>query len=162
MRERIHSLLVSGRATPITELELLLKRQGVETTRARNCAEAEAALRHLERPLVVFTDAVVTDGTWADVQVLTEKLRPRVPLIVLSRFVNLALYLDALEGGASDFVVPPFRDADLAYVVEGALLHEIEGSRLPHAMTETKVEENDDAQDYDGVGGRTLYAQVGR
>jgi FixJ family two-component response regulator len=44
------------------------------------------------------------------------------PVVVVSRLVDLDLYLDVLESGASDFIVPPFQASDVAYVVSGALL----------------------------------------
>ena len=44
-----------------------------------------------------------------------------VPVVVVSRYVDVDLYLDALEKGAWDYIVPPFRAADLAYVVNGAI-----------------------------------------
>ena len=44
-----------------------------------------------------------------------------IPVIVVSRFVDIDLYLKALESGASDFIVPPFSAADVAYVVRTAI-----------------------------------------
>lgn len=122
MRERVHALLVYDQEDPLAELKSFLDGKGIQTTRSRNCAEAEMALCWQEPPRVIFTDTVLTDGTWAEVKTMAERRRPPVPVIVVSRLLNIALYLDVLERGASDFIVPPFREADLDYVVKGALL----------------------------------------
>jgi FixJ family two-component response regulator len=44
-----------------------------------------------------------------------------VPVIVVSPFVDVDLYLDSMESGASDFIVPPFLCTDVAYVVMTAI-----------------------------------------
>ncbi len=118
---KIRALLVHQEEGPLTELKFVLEGQGIETSRVRTCAEAEAALTRPEPPLLIFTDAVLADGTWADVLKLAEKEPLAQSVIVVSRHVDIPLYLDALESGASDFIVPPFRVAEVAYVVEGAL-----------------------------------------
>ena len=41
-------------------------------------------------------------------------------VIVVARVVDMRLYIAALEGGASDFLVPPFTRSDLTYVVSRA------------------------------------------
>jgi len=120
MRARIRALLVHYEEMPMTELKFVLDRLGIETSRARTCAEAEAALDGAEPPRLIFTDTVLTDGTWAKVTALAGKGRPALSVIVVSREVDIPLYLD-VESGASDFIVPPFRDADVAQVVKGAL-----------------------------------------
>jgi DNA-binding NtrC family response regulator len=121
MRARIRALLVHYEEMPMTELKFVLDRLGIETWGARTCAEAEAALSGAEPPRLIFTDTVLTDGTWANVTALAGKGRLALSVIVVSRQVDIPLYLDVLESGASDFIVPPFRDADVAQVVKGAL-----------------------------------------
>jgi len=39
----------------------------------------------------------------------------------VSRVVDIDLYLTTLESGASDFIVPPFSAADLAYLLDTAI-----------------------------------------
>lgn len=121
MKNRIRVLLVHDEEDPMKELNALLKRQNLETLRLRGCAGVETVMADPEPPHLIFTDTVLPDGTWADVKNLVAGTRWAVPVIVVSRFVDLSLYLEALENGASDFIVPPFRDADLAYVIESAL-----------------------------------------
>jgi DNA-binding NtrC family response regulator len=121
MKNRIRVLLVHDEGDPMKELNALLRRQGLETLRLRGCAEMERMMAESEPPHLIFTDTVLPDGTWADVKNLAATTHWAVPVIVVSRLVNLPLYLEALENGASDFIVPPFRDGDLAYVIESAL-----------------------------------------
>lgn len=121
MKDRIRVLLVHDEDDPMKELNALLKRQGLETLRLRGCAGLETVTADSEPPHLIFTDTVLPDGTWADIKNLVARAHWAVPVIVVSRFVDLPLYLQALENGASDFIVPPFRDADLAYVIQSAL-----------------------------------------
>jgi FixJ family two-component response regulator len=44
-----------------------------------------------------------------------------IPVIVVSRVVDIDLYLTTLESGASDFFVAPFSVGALAYLVDTAI-----------------------------------------
>ena len=116
-----YALLVRYEEKPIADLRPLLEAQGIATRQAGSCGEAESMIARVEPPALIFTDTVLSDGTWANVEGLAKRVSPEVPVIVVSRFVDLRLYLDVLDGGASDFIVPPFRDIDIAHVVKGAL-----------------------------------------
>jgi FixJ family two-component response regulator len=59
-------------------------------------------------PAAVFSDAVLADGTWADVLFSAAQARKPLPVIVVSRITDIRLYIRALENGAADFIVPPF------------------------------------------------------
>jgi DNA-binding NtrC family response regulator len=88
----------------------------------RNCAEARTALRGRAAPVLVFTDTLLADGTWADVLKVACAAPITTPVIVVSRFVDIRLYFDVLENSAHDFAVPPFAPADLTYIVRGTVL----------------------------------------
>lgn len=161
MGTRIHALLVHDDERPVAELKPLLESQGIEVLQAGSCAEAEAALACAEPPVLIFTDTVLSDGTWADVQSLAE--HQGVPVIVVSRFVDLPFYLEVLESGASDYIVPPFREADLAWVVRGALMDTSRTpSGLPRKTTRTGPEVIQHAQNHVAWGSRAAHAQAGR
>ncbi len=163
MRGRFRALLVHDQERPMVELKLSLEEQGITTLRARGCAEARAAMASPRPPALIFTDSAFSDGAWADIQALAETVRPAVPVIVVSRFVDIPLYLEALERGAADFIVPPFRDADVQYVVEGALLGR---TSIPCGFSRTtpdaRAEVTQHAQDHTGSGVRAAHAQAGR
>jgi DNA-binding NtrC family response regulator len=117
-------LLVYDKEDPVRNVEQSLLDQGMSTLHVRNCAEARAALREPAAPAVLFTDTVLADGTWADVLKAASAVPGSIPVIVVSRVIDIPLYLDVLESGAYDFIVPPLASADLAHIVGGALLKE--------------------------------------
>ena len=112
------ALLVSEGGEPFEKLELALDSQGTKTSWARNCAELQVLLEQPDPPQMIFTDTTLPDGTWVDVLCLAG--RHLVPVLVVSRVVDLELYVDSLERGAVDFIVPPFVGADLAHIVRCA------------------------------------------
>jgi len=120
MNEKILALLLHDQDEPLSSLKSALANLSVETTRARTCAEAFNELQRRVTPHLVFTDVTLPDGTWADVLRLPRKACALVDVIVVARVVDIGLYIAALEGGASDFLVPPFIECDLAYVVRRA------------------------------------------
>lgn len=148
-----HALLVHDEETPLADLKPLLKSQGIDVLQARSCAEAKAALACAEPPAVIFTNTKLGDGTWADVEALAERECPAVPVIVVSRFVDLPLYIEALESGAADFMVPPFREADLGWVVDSALTDRSRtSSLLPRRGKGTRLEGGQHAQNHAASG----------
>ena len=118
MPEKVTVLLVSDGREPFEKLALVLYNQGVITCRAESSAEVPVLLEQPDPPQLIFTDTTLSDGTWVDVVGLAA--RHWVPVIVVSRLVDHELYVQSLEHGAFDFVVPPFISADLAHIVRCA------------------------------------------
>ena len=116
MTDDFSVLLVHGRE-PFHALEQILFSQGIRTEHAHTCSEAGAALRGPCSARMVLTDTSLTDGTWADVL----DLAGAVPVVVVSRLVDIDLYLNVLERGAADFISPPVSSDDLAYVIKAAM-----------------------------------------
>ncbi len=77
-------------------------------------------------PLLVFTDRQLPDGTWRDIVRLAESAHAPTSVIVVSRLTDVRLYVDAIEQGAYDFIVPPFEAAGLAHVVRCATAHTLD------------------------------------
>ncbi|HEV2494952.1 MAG TPA: response regulator [Terriglobia bacterium] len=123
MTEEVCAMLVHGEGSPLAALKLALEHQGVHTFRVRNCGEAQMRLEDGALPELVFTDTNLPDGNWANVLALARRLAPTSQVIVVSRFVDTALYIEVLESQAFDFIVPPFLDSDLAHVVRCATWH---------------------------------------
>jgi DNA-binding NtrC family response regulator len=111
------ALLVDGKDGGFRALEQTLHSVGIRTQRVHTCSEARAALREPGPSRLILTATALSDGTWADVLELANMHGRAVPVIVVSRFVDVGLYLKALESGASDFIVPPFLAADVAFIV---------------------------------------------
>ena len=138
MKDRASALLVYDQEYPLKDLRLLLDQLGVESVRARSCAEARLVLASPIPLHLAFTDTDLPDGSWTEAVSFAARIRRRVPVIVVSRTLDRSLCLDSLETGAAEFIVPPFRNADVAYVVEGALLGFLLCPSRP-ALTPTEV-----------------------
>ena len=122
LANRLWALLVYDEEEPLRSVEQGLLDQRISTVRVRNCSEAIGALRDSDPPAIVLTDTSLADGDWARVLEATCACPSHPPLIVVSRLLDVRLYLDVMESGAYDFVVPPVAPADLAYIVSSALL----------------------------------------
>jgi len=120
MKEIISALVVYHRSGPLCALQQCLESLSIRTVHAQSCGEVWQALTGMNPPHLVFTDTTLADGTWADVTALAAKAAMAVDVIVVSRLVDTRLYVDAIEAGAFDFIVPPFATADLSYVVRCA------------------------------------------
>jgi DNA-binding NtrC family response regulator len=118
----IWALLVYDAEEPVRAAEHILLDHGMAARRVRSCAAAYALLQESILPSVVLTDTSLPDGSWADVLKAACTVRPSPPVIVVSRLVDIRLYLDVLESGAYDFIVPPLTQADWAHILRGALL----------------------------------------
>ena len=119
---QLSALLVYGQEGPIRSLETSLASQGMRTLRSRNCSEVWEFLRGPDPPDLILTDVFLPDGTWEDVLTSANTAPASVPVIVVSHIIEMALYLDVLQRGAYDFIVPPISIWDLAHIIRGALL----------------------------------------
>ena len=120
MGEKVIALLVGNQETCFQALQKILEKLEVGTRRTRSCVETLPLLAGADPPHLVFTDTQLPDGTWADLLRLSAKARGFVKVIVVSRVVDIALYLDVLDAGGFDFVVPPFYPAEVAHIVRCA------------------------------------------
>ena len=141
MKEPIKALLVQARPDPLDTLRLALEEYALEIRTARNCGEAALALWSDRPPHLVFTEAQLTDGNWADVLTLAARASEPVNVIVVAPHVDLLLYIQAVERGAFDFIVPPFSDPELLHVVriaaDNALARRQQAGDSGHGIRET-------------------------
>jgi DNA-binding NtrC family response regulator len=117
MEEKIKALLVQPRPGPFDALRLALEEQAVEIRTARNCGEAALCLWSERPPHLVFTDVQLADGNWADVLTLAARASAPVNVIVVAPLVDVSFYVQAIERGAFDFIVPPLAAPELLHVV---------------------------------------------
>ena len=132
MKESIKALLIQARHDPRDSLLLALERQSIGILTARNCAEAALALWSDGPPHLVFTEIQLADGNWADVLTLAAKASEPVNVIVVAPFVDVSFYVQAIERGAFDFIVPPLSDSELLHVVRIAADNSIRRRRQHH------------------------------
>ena len=120
MPMQVFALLIHDHSDALESLENRLKKMSVETCNVRTLVEAERMLPKT-RPQLMFTDTSLPDGSWADVINLAERSGTPVDVIVVSTREDIELYISALERGAFDFVIPPFEQNALEYVVHAAI-----------------------------------------
>lgn len=121
MSQTARALLISGEEEPLGQLGRILQNLHFEVVRTRSCSEALQAFKEESPPGLVFTDVTLPDGTWQDVLRALKPTHVGVDVILVSRIADDRLYITALESGAADFVVPPFNQSDVAYVVANAV-----------------------------------------
>ena len=114
-------ILVSGNDRLMPELNRVLNPCPLEIRPLKNCLEAGKEIGRGDTADVIFTDIQLSDGDWKQVLQMARKAPARAEVILVSRFVDVPLYLDALEAGAFDFIVPPFHTVELGYIIVNAI-----------------------------------------
>jgi|GEM_PF-665677 FixJ family two-component response regulator len=117
----ITTLIVHDEERPFEELYRRLKELNVPSLQLRTFVETKYFLKRLRHPVLIFTDVALPDGTWADVLEAAKNATFPSPVIVVSRFVDLNLYLETLQKGAADFIVAPFTTNDLEFIIRSAM-----------------------------------------
>jgi DNA-binding NtrC family response regulator len=120
MTKAILALLVSAEADQSQGLQRELQRQSVKIRQVRTCTEAKQFIEREEKPDIIFSDASVPDGTWADVLRMARNEKTAAEVVVVSRLPNTKLYIDVMDAGGFDFIAPPFSQAEIAHVVQAA------------------------------------------
>lgn len=114
-------MLVHDLPEPMGFFKRALECQFIETRSVRTCREAHQALWAEEPPHIVLADPWLPDGSWEDVVVWAATAPAPVNVILVSEVVDIALYLEAIQRGAFDFLVPPMSLPDLTHVVRSAI-----------------------------------------
>jgi DNA-binding NtrC family response regulator len=117
MTAGVSALLLLSHADPLGELELALQELSVKTSLASSCREANRVLAAPNPPELIFTATELPDGNWVDVLRLAERACAPVNVIVVSRLADVRFYIEVIEAGAFDYIVPPFESTGLAHVV---------------------------------------------
>ena len=103
---RITALVVHEHGEHMARYEEFLRLQGAEVARARTCQEAAEAVHQDAPPLLVLTDTRLPDGGFQDILRLAAKAEAPVNVLVASKVGNITTYMEAMEGGAFDFLTP--------------------------------------------------------
>jgi DNA-binding NtrC family response regulator len=120
MKNDFRALLVSPEPEQLNGLEKELQLHSVRTHQVRSCTEARAFIRRQGNPDIIFTDASLPDGTWADVLRMARKEQPSAEVVIASRLPDIKLYLDFMESGGFDFIAVPFSQTEVAHILENA------------------------------------------
>lgn len=122
-----HVLIVEDDALIASSLERALGVQGYEVSTATTVADAVAALA-ARPPDLVLLDLGLPDGDGSTVAHHAARHHPEVPVIVLTARSGEIDIVLGLEAGAVDYVVKPFRLAELLARIASHL-------RWRHALT---------------------------
>ncbi len=117
MGEQLRALVVSSHEDLFNHLQRTLERIGIIAEVAPTCGHARTILERPDPPALVFSDAILPDGTCARVIGMAAQTAAPLRVIVVSEVVDYETFMDAMEAGAADFIAPPFSAADVAWVV---------------------------------------------
>ena len=117
MKREVNALLLSHDEDLLRALKQTLETLEIKTSIDRSYEHARILLEQPNPPELVFSDASLSGGTWSEVVGLAAKFLTSVHAIVVSRVADYKLYLDAMEGGAADFIMPPFWAFDIAHMI---------------------------------------------
>ncbi|MHC1782796.1 MAG: response regulator [Anaerolineaceae bacterium] len=94
-------------------ITITLQRNGFNIKRAGSLAEARNVLKR-NRPLLVILDLFVPDGSGLELlkEIQTNRQLILTPVIVISSFGFQEIVEQAIQGGATDFILKPF-DVDV-------------------------------------------------
>ena len=101
-------------------VELLLTREGYAVV----CAgTVKAGLERIRRTRVdlVIADLKLPDGTGLDAIAAIRRIRPELPIIMITSFSSLESAIAALRAGAVDYIVKPFDNDEFLHGVARAL-----------------------------------------
>src|SRR6185295_1474578 len=117
-------LIVDDDPSVVAALGLLLKPHGHPARGARSQEEALALLRGQDFELVL-QDMNFSRGTAGEegLALLGEirRLRPRLPVILITAWGSITLAVEGMKAGAADFVTKPWSNAQILQSVETAL-----------------------------------------
>jgi len=102
------ALIVSSSGLSHLALRKALNEAGLHVRLAGSCSEARDMLAGSSATVVMFSDALLPDGTWLDILDLVTECEHEVPVIVIPRIVDTNLYFNGLEEGTADFIIPSF------------------------------------------------------
>jgi DNA-binding NtrC family response regulator len=115
----ITALLVGKQDGCLPKLKRCLEELGLKTASIERANEVRQNLSRADAPEVVFADSDLAERAWK--QVLDVAQQCKRPLILAARFIDHDKYLNAMEHGVFDFVVPPFAPRDLRHIVDSAV-----------------------------------------
>ncbi|PYQ57396.1 MAG: sigma-54-dependent Fis family transcriptional regulator [Acidobacteria bacterium] len=117
-------LIVDDDPSVTASLSLLLKRHGHPARGARTPEEALELLREQDFELVLqdMNFSRATSGE-EGLELLAgiRRLRPRLPVILITAWGSIELAVEGMKAGAADFITKPWSNAQLLQAVETAL-----------------------------------------
>jgi two-component system NtrC family response regulator len=140
-------LIVDDDPSITASLVLLLKQHGYRTASAQNADEALARIRG-ERPRLVLQDMNFTRRTSGEEGLdLLSQIRatePALPVILMTAWGSIALAVEGMKRGASDFITKPWTNAHVVQSIETALGLADAKTRPAESTTRAELDERYD------------------
>lgn len=103
-------------------LEILFRREGYSVVLAPGYRQAAEAIAQSPNPFpVVVTDLRMPDGSGLDILAAAKTRHPMTEVIVITAHSSVDSAIEAVRGGAYDFVAKPFEPSELAARVARAV-----------------------------------------
>ena len=112
-------LFVSPHSEDADRLSQILDPLPVELDHVTDLEHARRKLPQEYYP-VILTDADLPDGAWSDVLDLAHRVSPASQVIVITRFADARLWIDALGRGVFDLLVRPFYAREVRRILASA------------------------------------------
>jgi len=120
--EHLFALLIHDHQETFESLRRTLRDLSVETYTIATCQEAQNLISQC-RPQMIFTELALRDGSWQTILSMGEAAYVPLSVIVVGTVPDTRLYLSIMEGGAFDFIAPPFEHEPLKFVVRSAAIN---------------------------------------
>ncbi len=113
-------LIVEDEASQRRALSAYLRKRGYETIEA---ADQSSAMESFERETIdlVLTDMRLPDGSGEQILLETKRLRPDVPVVIMTAYGDTAQAVASMRTGASDYVTKPLDLSELEIVIRREL-----------------------------------------
>ncbi|OLC06815.1 MAG: hypothetical protein AUH42_04760 [Gemmatimonadetes bacterium 13_1_40CM_70_11] len=101
-------------------LDEMLRRRGLDVATAE---DGDVALTRIasDPPTAVVLDVKMPRSNGLDVLVEIKRLRPEIPVIILTAHGDVAMAVEAMRRGAADYLGKPFRQQDLLMSIDRAV-----------------------------------------
>jgi DNA-binding NtrC family response regulator len=113
----LRALLISSDGNNAGELAAALAQCGVSAVACSGWAPARVLLMEPATLDLLICEDRLHDGSFRDVLAFSKDSRVKLPVIVYSPSGDFAAYLEAMESGAFDFMVPPYRLTELQAIL---------------------------------------------
>ncbi len=120
MREHFRVLIVDDEDDLLSTLVERLEFRGIETVGVQTGEQALAKIREQEFGVVV-QDVKLKGEDGIEVMKLIKKLRPELPVILLTGHMSPESSRDGIQAGATDYLLKPINLEDLIVKMEDAI-----------------------------------------
>lgn len=131
-------LIVDDEENMVFILTELLRREGYHTYSAGNASEALKAFKHNAISLVI-TDLVMPGVDGLQLLSMLKKIDTTVPVILITAYGTIDTAVKAIKKGAYDYIVKPFDNEEILYVVKKAITAHGDRNKNAYKATSDKL-----------------------